>query len=175
MEKITQVIDWHSELNTKNSESNDFSKAFHSYGLPSESIKPGSEILVIDDNDAVLHSLVQLLEQKGYTVWGFQSPVEGLDWYQENHLDTVIVLLDLQMPEIDGAGCFEKIKEINPEQKIAIMSAGDNWDLVSRLKKGGAKKFFRKPFDFKSLLTWIGHESNSNKEDWLIGPENIRT
>lgn len=75
----------------------------------------------------------------------------GLHKYNNNHYDLVIT--DVNMPNMNGIEMCIHIKEINPEQKVAIVSAHDDSDILMNLIQAGANSFILKPMHMDDLIT----------------------
>ena len=74
---------------------------------------PGYQILVVDDEQAVLELMVEILETSGWTVEGHTSPVEALRRVKLKPFDALIV--DLYMPGLPGMLLHAKLKVIDSE------------------------------------------------------------
>ncbi len=76
-------------------------------------------IMVVDDEEAIVDLLVDILEYGGYAVDGFTSPKEALDALTRGVYSLVFV--DLQMPEMKGEDFIERINRIPPERRPAAV------------------------------------------------------
>jgi CheY-like chemotaxis protein len=65
--------------------------------------------------------------------------------------DIIIILSDINMPEMTGLELLERIKLRYPEKKVMMISAYGNEQYVSEAQRKGADDFFTKPVDFKLL------------------------
>jgi CheY-like chemotaxis protein len=112
-----------------------------------EPIQRGSaNILVIDDEDLLLSVADGLLTELGYNVMLAKGGKAGIEKYQKNSTKIDLVLLDMIMPEMDGASCFVALKEINPEIKVIICSGFAKTPKVKEVVKLGACCFLQKPY-----------------------------
>ncbi|MDX2500696.1 MAG: response regulator [Deltaproteobacteria bacterium] len=80
----------------------------------------GQLVLVVDDEPEILNAMNELLEYLGYKPEFASSGTEGLDKYKECKPDAV--LMDINMPEMDGIACIEEILNYDPRAKISIIS-----------------------------------------------------
>jgi CheY-like chemotaxis protein len=80
------------------------------------------KILSIDDNFENLQATSLLLEEWGYRVDIASSGAEGIQKIKSSEEDYAVILLDYQMPIMNGAETAEKIREINAESIILIYS-----------------------------------------------------
>lgn len=107
------------------------------------------KILVIDDEKFITKSLKQHLEKEGYEVLTADSGEEGLETFQTDAPD--IVVLDLRMPGLSGMETLEAMKKLNSDIVVIIISAhGDIETAVSAIKLG-AYDFVEKPFELDRI------------------------
>jgi PleD family two-component response regulator len=105
------------------------------------------KILVVDDSKVFRTKVSSLLEVHQYSVIQADDGVEALKRLQENP-DINLVITDYEMPNMDGFGLTQKIREKHDKNEIAIIgisSQGDN-GLSARFLKNGANDFINKPF-----------------------------
>ena len=79
------------------------------------------KILVVDDEDSIHLLYSEEFEEEGYEVYGAMSGEEGLDKLSEISPD--LVILDINMPGMNGIEVLRKIKEINPNLPVILSSA----------------------------------------------------
>ena len=100
-------------------------------------------LLVIDNDLSVRQSIVAYLENSGFSVQIETSSVSGLLWFTSHKPDLVIV--DLNMPELDGLNLLKQIKLLDPHTAVVVTSAiGSARDVVEALRQG-ATDYFIKP------------------------------
>jgi len=105
-----------------------------------------SSILIVDDQLSNVLLLEQMLEGAGYTcIASTTDPTKVCGLYQKNRYD--LILLDLQMPGMDGFQVMEELKRIETDGylPILVITAQPNHKL--RALTMGAKDFVSKPFD----------------------------
>lgn len=118
-----------------------------------------SSILVVDDNEANIQLLEMMLDYAGYTnVISTTDPreVEGL--YKDNEFD--IVLLDINMPHLDGFQVMEILKEGHDEDDylpVLILTAQKDRETHISALEAGARDFVTKPFDSTEVLNRIAN------------------
>ena len=106
------------------------------------------KVLIIDDEPANIMVLEETLRQGGYTsITSITDPRDALESYKNFNPD--LVLLDLNMPHVDGFQVMEQIKEADPKRNIPIMVLTAQIDHATRLRAldSGARDFLTKPFD----------------------------
>lgn len=131
----------------------DYSRTIQNDFTPDEHIlKNGmANILLVDDEEIVRNITQELLQQLGYSVFSFSNGSKALNFYKENYESIDLILLDLNMPEMDGVEVFEKMKEINLNLNAALLTGyGRNTD-VDELIKRGFKKILQKPISISRL------------------------
>jgi len=113
--------------------------------LPHKKIK----IIVVDDELSIRESLRGWLQQDGYQVETAAGGPEALAKNAANRFD--IMLIDVKMPEMDGLTLLQKIKEIDSDIAIVMMTAhGAIRDAVEAIKLG-AYDYLLKPFELEEL------------------------
>jgi len=110
----------------------------------------GASILVVDDKEANVRLLEGALRQTGYTsVHATTQPNEVCELHRKNRYS--LILLDLQMPGMDGFQVMEGLKEIEEDgyPPVIVITAQPGHKL--RALEAGAKDFISKPFDLAEL------------------------
>ncbi len=79
------------------------------------------KILIIDDEDSIHLLYSEEFEEEGYEVYGALSGEDALD--KMNDISPDLVILDINMPGMDGIEVLRKIKEINPNLPVILSSA----------------------------------------------------
>ena len=113
--------------------------------MAKESANESVRILVVDDEFSVRHSLTAWFEDEGYTVDVASSGKEALAKLAENKWD--IFFLDLKMPGMSGLELQKKIKEIQPDSTIIIITAFASVESAVEAMQSGAYDYLSKPFD----------------------------
>ena len=101
-------------------------------------------VLIIDDQENMLHMLKTLLSKEGYDIELACNGREGLIKVVSGEFD--IVLCDLRMPEMDGLAFLNALKEKKIDQTIIMMSAYGTNDIALEAMKQGAYDYISKPF-----------------------------
>jgi DNA-binding NtrC family response regulator len=106
-------------------------------------------LLLIDDEPAQRESLAGFLLKKGYLVHQAASGQQALELVQRFPID--LVLTDLRMPGMDGRQLLQKIKSLNPEVDVIVMTAFGSLEGAVAAMKEGALDFLTKPIDLLQL------------------------
>lgn len=114
-----------------------------------------ARILIIDDQPYNIALLRMILRDAGYTnIDSTADPRQALPMYQANRPD--IVLLDLQMPHIDGFGVMEQLRDLEGNIiPVLVLTAETDPEVRYRALQSGARDFLNKPFDKIETLSRI--------------------
>jgi DNA-binding NtrC family response regulator len=113
-----------------------------------------ASILIVDDQESYVSLLEQLLRETGYTcVASTMNPLEVCALHRKNHYD--LILLDLQMPGMDGFQVMEGLKTIATDSYLPVLVITAQPDHKVRALQVGAKDFISKPFDLVEVKTRI--------------------
>jgi serine phosphatase RsbU (regulator of sigma subunit) len=109
-----------------------------------------AQILVVDDMEANVRLIEGMLRVAGYTsVHSTTNPREVCELHRKNHYG--LILLDLQMPGMDGFQVMEGLKEIEADGYLPVLVITAQPDHKLRALEAGAKDFVSKPFDLAEL------------------------
>ena len=113
-----------------------------------------ASILIVDDQEANVTLLEQMLRNAGYTrITSTMDPRAVCSLHAAHRYD--LILLDLQMPEMDGFEVLEALKDIETEGYLPVLVITAQPDHKLRALQSGAKDFVSKPFDFIEVQTRI--------------------
>ncbi len=110
-------------------------------------------ILVVDDNQDLLETFAMILKRRGYHVQTAVNGSSAVNKFKEQNFD--VTLMDIVMPEMDGVDAFKKIKEIQPEAPIILMTAYSDEELIQSAKDEGAHQIMHKPIHIDQLIALI--------------------
>jgi DNA-binding NtrC family response regulator len=85
--------------------------------------KPLANLLVVDDDSDIARVLKQGLLKNRFLVSAFTNPEEALKNFQSNSKDYCLMLSDIRMPGMSGIRLARKVKEINPNVKVVLMTS----------------------------------------------------
>ncbi len=125
-------------------------------------------VLVVDDEVAITDLITEVLSIAGYQVTTSPDGLEALNQIRRSKFD--LILLDVNLPKVDGFAVLEKIRESAPTQPIIMISARIDKDDVTRGLRLGADDYVRKPFSVEELVLRI---ENLLKRDGRNLPEII--
>lgn len=113
------------------------------------------KILVIEDEQAVLNNILELLNEEGFEAIGADNGQTGLQVAQQHMPD--LIICDVMMPMLDGFGVLEKLRE-NPTMAtipLVFLTAKSDWSAFRRGMSLGADDYLTKPFTRAELLDAI--------------------
>src|SRR5687768_4908632 len=110
-----------------------------------------ASILIVDDKQANISLLDQMLRGAGYTaITSTSHPRDVVGLHRKNRYS--LILLDLQMPGMDGFQVMEDLKTIETDGYLPVLVITAQPDLKLRALKAGAKDFVSKPFELAEVL-----------------------
>ncbi|MBN2060648.1 MAG: sigma-54-dependent Fis family transcriptional regulator [Deltaproteobacteria bacterium] len=112
-------------------------------------------ILVVDDEESILKSIYGILTDEGFEVICVESGIKALDKIEEVMPD--MVLLDIWMPDQDGIETLIKIKKLNPQLQVVMMSGHGTIETAVKATRLGAYDFIEKPLSLEKVLLSINN------------------
>ncbi|MFK8110748.1 MAG: response regulator [Rubripirellula sp.] len=101
-------------------------------------------VLVVDDSKFMARGIQSILSEMGFDVVGLaHDGNEGWQKFEETRPD--VTLLDVTMPNMDGLECLQKIREIDADARVVMLSAIKDPETVDRCLQSGASSFLQKP------------------------------
>jgi len=112
-----------------------------------------ADILIVEDDAAILEALSKTIQQAGYRVTSASSGEEGLACFRKHNCD--LVLTDLGMPGISGWEVARAIKDSGNKVPVILLTGwGDQLD-QAKMKQSGIDRVLTKPFDRDQILRLI--------------------
>ncbi len=128
--------------------------------------------LIVDDQPSVRFGLRSLLEAEGYRVTEAENGAQALSMMTESAPQ--LILLDLRLPDADGLELLPRIKAIDDDVPVIMLTAHGTIETAIRALKEGAENFLTKPFDADGLLILIAKTlegCRARRERMLFGLE----
>ena len=107
-------------------------------------------ILVVEDEEAQRGLLEGLLNKEGYAATGAGDGQRALQLAKDSTFE--IVLLDYKLPDMDGLTVLNRLKEMNPEIQVIMITAFGSIENAVTALKAGAFEYLTKPIDLDDLL-----------------------
>ncbi len=112
-------------------------------------------ILVVDDEELMRLASRDILEECGYTVMLAENGQEALDIFRTHHGKIKVILLDMAMPLMSGRETYYKMKEIDPDLRVILVSGLKTDVRVKELLREGIDVFLQKPFTIETLASAV--------------------
>ncbi|MEN3041823.1 MAG: response regulator transcription factor [Fervidobacterium sp.] len=111
------------------------------------------KLMIIEDDKKLRRLLEMELEHAGYEVISFESGLNALEEFKNENPE--LVILDIMLPDIDGYEVADKMRKLNPDVIILMLTAlGMKKDKLAGFE-AGADDYITKPFDNEELLARI--------------------
>ena len=107
------------------------------------------KILIVDDQFGIRILLNEVLQKEGYQTFQAANGVQALDIVTKHSPD--LVLLDMKIPGMDGIEILKRMKVIDADIRVIIMTAYGELDMIQEAKDLGALTHFAKPFDIDDI------------------------
>ncbi|MDQ1143534.1 MAG: response regulator [Bacillus sp. (in: firmicutes)] len=107
------------------------------------------KILIVDDQFGIRILLNEVFQKEGYQTFQAANGVQALDIVTKHAPD--LVLLDMKIPGMDGIEILKRMKVIDPDIRVIIMTAYGELDMIQEAKDLGAITHFAKPFDIDDI------------------------
>jgi len=108
-----------------------------------------NKVLVVDDEPGVRFGIRDFLEQQGYEIEEAQSCEDAQNLFRTSRPD--IVIADYMMPDGTALDLLPRLKEIDPDTPLLVLTAHGSIDLAVRAIKEGAEQFLTKPLELPAL------------------------
>ncbi|MFZ5450031.1 MAG: sigma-54-dependent transcriptional regulator [Thermodesulfobacteriota bacterium] len=122
-----------------------------------------AHILVIDDDKAMRDACFQILSRKGFQVELAPGAKQGLALLERQSFDAI--LLDLVMPDMDGLEALKKIRALDPDVEVIIITGYGTIQSAVESIKAGAFHFLSKPFVPDDLRNLVGRALEKRRLD----------
>lgn len=112
-------------------------------------------ILVVDDDPAMVRTLCDILRLRGWDAMGVHSGEAALrEGGQTNY---AFVLMDIMMPGMDGVSTLKAIRQTRPSAQVVLMTAHTAQERIAEAIREGAVQVVTKPIDLPSLIDLLDH------------------
>jgi two-component system, NtrC family, response regulator HydG len=131
-----------------------------------------AQILVVDDDKTMRDACHQILARQGFQVEQAASARQGLGLLERRSFD--VILLDLVMPDLDGLDILKKIKTLDADCEVIIITGYGSIPTAVEAMKAGAFHFLSKPFapdDLRTVITRALENRRLNLENLYLRQE----
>lgn len=123
-------------------------------------------ILIVEDEEELAILYKEFIKRMGYDAISFTNPLLAFEHYKKYINKYSLILTDLRMPSMCGIDFANKVRELNSDVKIFLITAFDIADIESKRAVGTAKidRVIQKPIKFPELKKIIDHDIIYNPE-----------
>jgi len=118
------------------------------------------KVLLVDDEEEFVETLAERMRNRGMKVETSNSGVDALELIDQEAYD--VVVLDLQMPGMDGIEALAKIKRRKPDIQVVLLTGHATVEKGVEAMKRGALEVLEKPIDLSKLQEVI-HKAKAEK------------
>jgi two-component system response regulator AtoC len=108
-----------------------------------------AKILIVEDNEDMAFTLSKVLKKEGYQIFSANTGEKGLEIFEQELID--LVLLDLKLPKINGIVVLKRIKDMDNDSIVIMMTAMSDAKPAIEAMKKGAYDYLMKPFELDEL------------------------
>lgn len=127
-------------------------------------------LLVVDDEHSQREMLAGFLAKQGYQVKTAESGKIALNHCLESYFEAA--LIDLRMPEMDGLELLKKLRALNPEIQVVVLTAHGSVESAVEAMRAGAFHYVNKPVDLEELLLTL--KSATERHHLLVENRELR-
>jgi response regulator RpfG family c-di-GMP phosphodiesterase len=118
--------------------------------------KPRHSILIVDDEESILRSLVRLFRNEDYDIATAVGGSEGLKRIGEAPAPFSLIISDQRMPEMTGDRFLAEARKVSPDSmRVLLTGYSDMEAIVEAINKGGVHRYFTKPWKDEELLLQV--------------------
>ena len=106
------------------------------------------KIFLLEDDYLLNKAITQYLTSKDFVVSSFYNGAEAISAIAD---DFALMILDIDVPDINGISVLEEIRKLYPSKPIIMISATTDIDMISKAYEKGCNDYMKKPFDIQEL------------------------
>src|SRR4051794_12816278 len=128
-----------------------------------------SDILVVDDEEAVCWALQRALAREGHRAAVAASAEQAFQQVQKQKPD--VIVLDVRLPGMDGLSAMARLRELTQDAPIIVITAFGNLSTAVQAVANGAFEYLTKPFDLDQALDAIARALQRRSLTAAVTPE----
>ena len=128
-------------------------------------------ILVVDDEVAIRDLIKEVLQLAGFEVSTCEDGLTALNLIRREKFD--LIILDVNLPKLDGFALLQKVRESAPAQPIILISARTDKEDVTHGLRLGADDYIRKPFGIEELVLRVENRLRRESSAVEIGRAHV--
>jgi DNA-binding response OmpR family regulator len=106
------------------------------------------KIFLLEDDYLLNKAITKYLTSKGFTVGAYYNGIEAIKAITD---DFDVMVLDIDVPQLNGITVMEEIRKLYPTKPIIMISATIDIDTISKAYEKGCNDYMKKPFDIREL------------------------
>ena len=115
------------------------------------------KVLIAEDSSVIQNLTKKILQIQNYQIYSAKNGVQVLEMLENEYYD--VILMDINMPKMDGMECAEKIRALDDEKKskipiVAITGNAKNYSMED-FKNAGINEYLQKPLNFDTLVDTV--------------------
>lgn len=114
-------------------------------------MEPTGTILLVDDESLIIDVGTAILERLGYSVQIAHNGQRAIEMIEDKSMAIDLIILDMIMPDMDGAKTYDRIRSIAPQIPVLLSSGYSMNEQTDQLIHLGCKGFIQKPFSVSEL------------------------
>ncbi len=111
--------------------------------------------LIVDDEEIMLDIESFMLQKIGFKILKAGNSAEACQLYEDKKEQIDIVVLDMIMPDENGAKTYKRLKKMNPDIRVLVSSGLERDGNIDEILSDGQNGFIRKPFQFEEFTNNI--------------------
>ncbi|MFH0921432.1 MAG: response regulator [Fibrobacterota bacterium] len=119
--------------------------------MPAKTMPQPNHALVIDDNAMARNTLQQFISMLGYHVLEAEDGVEGITAFREHEPSIAFLVVDVEMPKMNGIHTLQELVCINPDVKVIMATGNYREDVRQKIKSIKDVIVLSKPFSFEQF------------------------
>ncbi|MCX2476856.1 response regulator transcription factor [Pedobacter sp. MC2016-05] len=131
------------------------------------------DIIIIEDEVDLGNVISEYLKLRGFSVLWFKTATEALEHYRQHQLDNKLMIVDIQLPDMNGFDLSTEIMKLNPNQAFFFLTAHNEKQDRLRGLKIGAIDYISKPFEIEELVLRIGNIVNKFSDTTIISKTQV--
>jgi CheY-like chemotaxis protein len=109
-------------------------------------------VLLVDDDESVRAVARKMLERIGFKVIVAADGAKAVELFREHQAEIVCAIVDLTMPQLDGAETFRELRRLRPDVRVVLSSGYNEQDVTQRFVGKGLAGFIQKPYQLSTLV-----------------------
>src|SRR5210317_801314 len=115
------------------------------------------KVLIAEDSSVIQNLTKKILQIQNYQIFSAKNGIQVLEMLEKEYYD--IILMDINMPKMDGMECAQKIRALGDEKKskipiVAITGNAKNYSMED-FKDAGINEYLQKPLNFDTLVDTV--------------------